>query len=97
MFRLKFKAEHGSALFEFITFILLGQLLVFGGSILLSSELTNKVELQVLASQTARNIALKQELSLPPDVTLIRDSCVQRVVCITLKLGNQTVSAVSYQ
>lgn len=97
MFRLNIKPDSGSAVLEFITFILLGQLMVFGGSLLISSELAKKVELQVLAGQTARNIALNRELSLPADVALVEDSCATRVVCISLKRGNQTVSAVSYQ
>lgn len=97
MFQLNIKSENGSALLEFITFILLGQLLVFGGSILISLELGKKVELQVLAGQTARNLALNRDFVLPTDVLLVRDPCTPRVVCITLKQGSQTVSAVSYQ
>lgn len=97
MFRLNIKAEGGSAALEFITFVLLGQLMVFSGSFLISTELAKKVELQVLAGETARNIALNRELALPADITLVRSSCVNRVVCISMKRGNQSVSAVSYQ
>ena len=97
MFLRNFKSDSGSALLEFITFILIGQLFVFGGSMLISTELAQKVELQVLASQTARNIALNREATLPADVTVVEGSCVARVICVTLRRGNQSVSAVSYQ
>lgn len=97
MFRLNVQSERGSAVLEFIIFILLGQLLVFGGSFLISAELAKKIELQVLASQTARTLALNREISLPVEVSIFRSNCIARVICITLKQGKQSVSAVSYQ
>lgn len=95
--QLKGESELGSAMLEFIAFVLLGQLLVFVGSMAIASELANKVQLQVLAAQTARNIALERAISLPADVTLVRNACTARVICVSLSQGNQTVSAVSYQ
>lgn len=91
------RAESGSALFEFVVFVLLGQLLVFAGSMAIASEFSSKVELQIMASQAARNLALERLPSIPSEVELVRDSCSVRLICVTLKRGKQVVSAVSFQ
>lgn len=85
----------GSAVLEFVAFILVGQLLVFGGSMAISQHLTQKVELQNLAAVKARSIAKKIDFELPVDVTLHIQNCPERFVCISLAREGMNVSAVS--
>ena len=93
----RLKCDSGSAILEFITLILIGQLMVFGASISLATELSSKVELQILAAKTARTIALGREVQIPLTVTLAQSDCPARLVCVTLSRGEQQVAAVSYR
>jgi hypothetical protein len=89
--------EAGSAILEFITFVLVGQLLVFAASMSLSSALTNKVELQILASQAARTIALGRDFQVSSEVRLSKQDCGIHIVCLSLEKGELRVSAVNYR
>lgn len=91
------KCDLGSAILEFITFVLIGQLMVFGGSIALATELSSKVELQMMAATAARTIALGREVQIQSNVSLVQAGCPARLVCVTLRRGEQKVSAVSYR
>lgn len=79
---------------EFIVFVVLGQMLVFTVALALSSTLTSKVELQLLATNAAKSIAMNQESILPPDIQLSRNSCSSPLICITLRQGAMSVAAV---
>lgn len=91
------KCDSGSAILEFITFVLIGQLMVFGGSIALATELSSKVELQMMAATAARTIALGREVQIQSNVSLVQPDCPARLVCVTLSRGEQKVAAVSYR
>lgn len=97
MFLSKAREQLGSAILEFVIFVILGQLLVFGGSIALSTLLTSKVELQILAANATRSIALKVDPELPAGVQMVRDACSPPLVCVTLQQGSTSVSAVGFQ
>ena len=91
------KCDSGSAILEFITFVMIGQLMVFGGSIALAAELSSKVELQMMAATAARTIALGREVQIQSNVSLVQSGCPARLVCVTLSRGEQKVAAVSYR
>jgi hypothetical protein len=91
------KCESGSAILEFITFVLVGQLIVFAASISLATQLTSKVELQVMASKVARTIALGRDVQVPATVKLIQADCAGRLVCVILNRDDLKASAVSYR
>lgn len=64
--RASFSAERGSILFEFITFVLFGQLLVFGSAMAILGELDQKLKVELTANQLARAGVLgKIDLLLP--------------------------------
>ena len=91
------KSDAGSAILEFITFVLIGQLMVFGGSIAISAQLSAKVELQLLASKVARGIALDRQVQVPTQVSLVHAVCPARLVCVRVQSGEQIVTSVSYR
>lgn len=91
------RSEGGSAILEFVAFILIGQLLVFATSMTIASSFTSKVELQIEASQAARTIALGRDFHVSPGVVLTRQDCGSRLICLTLERGNLRVSAVNYK
>lgn len=97
MFQSKVREQQGSAILEFIIFVMVGQMLVFGVSTELAALFTSKVELQILASNAARSIAQKLEPEVPAGVTLVQVVCSTHLVCVTLHSGTTRVSAVSYQ
>lgn len=97
MFPARVSAERGSAVLEFIMFVVLGQMLVFAGALAISSTLTSKVELQILATNATRSIAMDQEPILPPDVDITQTSCSLPLVCLSLRKGSMSVSAVGYK
>ena len=53
-----FNSERGSILFEFITFVLFGQLLVFGSAMAILGELDQKLKAELVANQLARAAVL---------------------------------------
>lgn len=93
----RLRDEAGSAILEFASFVLVGQLLVFASSMTLSSALTNKIELQILASQAARTLALGRDFQFPPDVSFAKQNCGNHLICLTLEKGDLRVSAVNYK
>lgn len=95
MLRWKLRSDSGSAILEFIVFVLVGELFVLGGSIAISSQLYQKVELQSLAAVVARSVAKDLKAPLPAGVSMQEDSCSQRLVCIQLSHNSENVSAVS--
>ena len=97
MFRSCVSSETGSAILEFLLFVVLGQMLVFAGSLAISSTLASKVELQILATNAATSIALNQDPLIPSGVELIRRACSTELVCLSLRKGSISVSAVGYQ
>mgnify|MGYP006895945903 FL=1 len=97
MFRSCVSSDAGSAILEFILFVVVGQMLVFAGSLAISSTLASKVELQILATNAATSIALNQDPLIPSGVELIRRACSAELVCLSLRKGSLSVSAVGYQ
>ena len=97
MFRPQVSSENGSAILEFILFVVLGQMLVFAGSLAISSTLASKVELQILATSATKSIALNKDPLIPSGVELIRKACSAELVCLSLRKGSLIVSAVGYQ
>lgn len=94
---LQLRNEEGSAILEFVTFVLVGQLLVFAASMTISSVITDKVELQILASQAARAIALGRDFQIPPGVTMAKRDCGLHLICLSLEKGGHKVPAVNYR
>lgn len=90
-------SDAGSAILEFVSFVLVGQLLVFGGSFALATELTAKVELQILASQIAKTLAQEAAITLPAGVEMIEKSCGSEIICVTFTQESRKVSAVSFR
>jgi hypothetical protein len=72
-------------------------MLVFAGSLAVSSALASKVELQILATNATTSIALHQDPLIPSDVELIRKACSAELVSLSLRKGSISVSAVGYQ
>ena len=95
MLRRKVSEEGGSAILEFVAFVLVGELLVFGGSMAISERLTRKVELQNLAIVAARAEARDEALQVPSGVVLVQGNCGSRVVCISLSRNGEQARAVS--
>jgi hypothetical protein len=96
MFLQNVRSERGSAILEFITFVLVGQLLVFGGSMAIANQLREKVELQLFAAQAARSLALARELTLPEGVTVSGNECEGKLICVKVSKGALSVIGVSY-
>jgi hypothetical protein len=72
-------------------------MLVFAGALAISSTLASKVELQILATNATTSIALNQDPLIPSGVELIRRACSTELVCLSLRKGSISVSAVGYQ
>ena len=94
---LRLKSELGSAILEFITFVMVGQVVVFGATMALANQLSTKVELQIAAANAARSIALGRDFQLPTNVSLSQSVCLPRLVCVTLSRGDEKVTSVSYR
>jgi hypothetical protein len=86
-----FKSEQGSILFEFITFVLFGQLIVFGSAMVILGELDQKLKLELFANQLARAAVLgKMDLLIPSlkldyqlgEVEVSEISCAPELLCI---------------
>ena len=83
MFPSSCRSERGSAVLEFITYVLLGQMLLFGGSIVLSKSLSDKVAHQLAAVNAATANATP-------------DGCAGPLVCAEITFGGQTFRGLSY-
>ena len=88
---MKFSESEGSAIVEFIVFVLFGQLLVFAGSLQIAENIDQKVRLDLFASQLARAEAVgKAELLIEelrndyrlPDAAVLPEDCPRRLVCL---------------
>lgn len=86
-----FNDERGSILFEFITFVLFGQLIVFGSSMSILGELDQKLKGELVANQLARAAALgKMDLLIPSlksdyqlgDVKVLEVPCSPELLCL---------------
>jgi hypothetical protein len=97
MLRSWVSSESGSAILEFILFVVVGQMLVFAGSLSISTTLESKVELQILATNAITSISLNQDPLIPSGVELIRRACSAELVCLSLRKGSLLVSAVGYK
>lgn len=97
MFRSCVSSDAGSAILEFILFVVVGQMLVFAGALAIASTLASKVELQILATNATTSIALNQDPLIPSGIELIRRACSTELVCLSLRKGSISVSAVGYQ
>lgn len=91
-----FKADSGSAILEFIAFVLIGQVLVLITSITLAGNISSKVELQLVAVDIARQMALGANPAPPEGVEVSVDLCNSPVLCLTVSKGDQKQSAVSF-
>lgn len=102
--RPSFSAERGSILFEFITFVLFGQLLVFGSAMTILGELDQKLKVELAANQLARAGVLgKIDLLLPSlksdyqlnDVNVTEISCNPNLFCLELVADSKSALGVS--
>lgn len=98
------KGDSGSAILEFIVFVLLGQLLIFSGTMVTAQTLDQKVRLELFASQLARAAALgKTEVlqqALSEDynlqgVSVAASTCQEQLVCLVVSLGESKANGVS--
>lgn len=96
--------ELGSAVIEFITFVLVGQLLVLSGSIQLATYVDHKLKLELMAHQIARAEAigsskvlfesLKNDYQLPT-VNYETVRCPYKLVCVKIVDGKLSAIGVS--
>jgi hypothetical protein len=94
VFHKKIESDRGSAILEFIVFILVGQLLVFGWSVSAASSLYEKVSIQIQAEQVALNLAHGTSQELPEGTSLQQYACSPSFICVALVRGNLTAQAV---
>ena len=106
---MKFKnlvAESGSAIVEFIAFVVIGQLLAFSGAMTTAELLDRKVRLELFVSQLARAQAIGQARTafevLSVDYSLqgiqvSEVSCRAPLVCLSATLDDSTAFGVSYR
>lgn len=103
---MKFRDQHGSAVVEFLIFIVFGQLLVFAGAMQASEWMDRKLRLELFANQVARAeslgksepllVALKEDYGLDGVVVTV-DNCAKPLSCITAKLDELRAFGVSYE
>ena len=91
----KTSGSTGSAVVEFIVFLLFGQLLVFSIGMQVSQWIDTKLKLELAAQQQVRALALGKgaqllaELSQDlPDMVVSALNCSAELVCVTLKSGS---------
>ena len=92
----------GSAVVEFIVFVLFGQLLVFSIGMQVSQWVDTKLKLELAAQQQVRALALgkgdhlltelRQDL---PEMVVSALNCSAELVCVTLKSGDLVAQGVS--
>ena len=102
--RSSFDSERGSILFEFIAFVLLGQLFIFGASMTILGELDQKLKVDLLAHQLARAGAIGKVdsllVSLQNDylfsqVKLTEVPCNQELFCLKVVADSRAALGVS--
>jgi hypothetical protein len=99
----KTSRAEGSAVVEFIVFVLFGQLLVFTGGMQLAQWLDTKLKLELSVHQLARAVAmgksgdflpeLQREL---PEFRFKVFACGEELVCVMAESGDLFASGVSY-
>ncbi|MFM2024068.1 MAG: hypothetical protein RLZZ56_81 [Actinomycetota bacterium] len=98
------KDESGSAILEFIVFVLVGQLLIFSGAMVAAQSLDQKVRLELFASQMARATALGKPEALQEvltqdynleGVSVSAVPCPEQFVCLVASLGESRANGVS--
>jgi hypothetical protein len=89
VFRRSLNSQTGSAILEFIAFVLVGQLLIFGASIAMANELTKQVENQVEASNAAKSVASASDQ--------LQDECAGPLACIRLTKDGHDYLGLSYR
>jgi hypothetical protein len=98
------KDDSGSAILEFIVFVLVGQLLIFSGAMVTAQSLDQKVRLELFASQMARATALGKPAALQEvlthdynleGVTVAEAPCPGKIVCLVASLGESRANGVS--
>lgn len=99
----KTRDAEGSAVVEFIVFVLFGQLLVFSGGMQLAQWVDTKLKLELSAHQLARAVALgKGDVLLPelkrdlPELRIIEVNCGDELTCILAESGDLSASGVSF-
>jgi hypothetical protein len=102
--RSSFDSEHGSILFEFIAFVLLGQLFIFGATMTILGELDQKLKVDLFAHQLARAgaignldsllVSLQNDYQLS-QVKLIEVPCNQQLFCLEVVADSRTALGVS--
>jgi hypothetical protein len=102
--RSSFDSERGSILVEFIAFVLLGQLFIFGASMTILGELDQKLKVDLLAHQLARAGAIGKVdsllVSLQNDyllsqVKLTEVPCNQELFCLKVVADSRAALGVS--
>jgi hypothetical protein len=102
--RSSFDSERGSILVEFIAFVLLGQLFIFGASMTILGELDQKLKVDLLAHQLARAGAIGKVdsllVSLQNDyllsqVKLTEVPCNQELFCLKVVADSRAAMGVS--
>lgn len=100
----KYKCQSGSAVVEFIVFVLFGQLLVFSGGMQLASWVDAKLKLELAAHQVARGLSLgKGDLLLElangnfgnDEIRVSEVDCNQALICIIARSGNLSAAGIS--
>lgn len=102
----RFRTEVGSAVFEFIVAVALGQVLVLAVNLQTIESLDQKVRLELAAGQLARAqglgrfpellAALEREFGSGEFRAEIKP-CSSGLICVAASLGKQTSFGVSYQ
>jgi hypothetical protein len=102
--RLSFDSERGSILFEFIAFVLLGHLFIFGATMTILGELDQELKVDLFAHQLARAGAIGKLDSLL--VSLLNDyqlghvkltqvPCNQELFCLEVVADSRSALGVS--
>ena len=102
--RSNFNSERGSILFEFISFVLFGQLLVFGSAMAILGELDQRLKAELVANQLARAgvlgkidpmlVTLKNDYQLG-EVTVSEVSCSPQLFCLEVVADSRRALGVS--
>jgi hypothetical protein len=97
------QAESGSAVLEFLAFVLVGQLLVFSGFMTVADSLDRKVRLELFVAQMAKSQANGITSSLPSvladdyglqGVRVIEANCSPNLICLVATFGDLSASGI---
>lgn len=106
MLRMRFRNSAGSAIVEFMIFVIFGQLLVFSGGLQASEWMDQKLRLELFANHLARaqSLGKEQELfdALADDyhfqnVTVTVNECGNSLSCVTAQIGDLKAFGVSFK